>query len=89
MREESWRWIFFCGYSLFAPLGILFGQMIHSDSVILQMVFKSMSAGVLIYISTTEIFAEEFSAYRVKGEKVVAFAIGLMLMTVLTVSFAE
>lgn len=55
----------------------------------LQMFFKSISAGVLTYISIGEIFAEEFSKGVPKNEKYISFCAGVALMMTTTILFAE
>jgi len=55
----------------------------------LQLFFKSMSAGVLTYISVAEIFSEEFSKGTPKTEKYFSFCVGVALMMATTILFAE
>lgn len=60
-----------------------------SDSVLLQIVAKSVSAGALVYISAVEIVNEEFIREKPDKSKYFAFSGGIVFMIGSMIIFAE
>lgn len=83
------------GYSGLTPLGILIGyasltrKHLMTDNHLLQMVAKSISAGVLFYISTVEIVNEEFIRDKPSSLKFAALGGGILFMSTMTMLFSE
>lgn len=81
-------------FSAMTPLGILIGMVFSGGSAIFEAVFLSISAGKychvlclgsFIYISASEIVADEFAVSQFKIEKFYGFLLGAGIIVILTI----
>lgn len=75
-------------YSLTAPIGILIGILITSDtSIILQAIFNAISAGILIYIALIHFIIEDYInndvTFKKKFFMFLAITFGFSLMAII------
>ena len=73
------RWLVFT-FSLATPLGIIIGMAL-GENVIMDIVFNALAGGSFIYIACTEVIVQEFTIPGARGWKLLAFFIGICLIT--------
>lgn len=72
-------------FSVFTPVGIGIGMILSAFPAWVTSTFMSLSVGTFIYIGAAEIIVEEFSITRFKWQKFIAYLLGGLFITGLTV----
>lgn len=71
-------------FSLATPLGVLIGMCISGGGIMTHIIFNSFAGGTFLYISASEVIVEEFSVNIKKWTKLIAFIMGALFITFLT-----
>ena len=74
------RWLVFT-FACASPLGILLGIAIGEQGDIYEIIFSSIAAGSFVYIACSEVIVEEFTIPGNRGLKLLAFLIGITIIT--------
>jgi solute carrier family 39 (zinc transporter), member 1/2/3 len=74
------RWLLFV-FACASPLGVILGIALGSQGEIYEIVFSSLAAGSFVYIACSEVIVEEFTIPGNRGLKLLAFLIGITIIT--------
>ena len=77
--------VLMCIFACIAPLGVLIGALLQDLESIYSGIFGAISAGTLLYISPTEIIAEEFEYTNRRWRKYFCYLGGIALIVFLKV----
>lgn len=72
-------------FSLFTPIGIVFGFIISGFPGWVEALFFSLSVGTFFYIALTEIVVEEFSVTKQRWIKYILYLVGGVMISGLTI----
>ncbi len=74
-------------FTLFTPVGILFGAFVIGADPVTQGIFLAISSGTFLYISASEVIVDEFAITSFKYQKYFLYLVGGLLVGLL--SFME
>lgn len=64
-------------FATFTPVGIVIGMILQGGDEIVEIIFSCLAAGTFVYIACSEVIVEEFSMPDGKCLKMIAFLLGI------------
>jgi zinc transporter 1/2/3 len=74
------RWLVFV-FSLATPFGIILGMILSNSGPVYDVIFNSLAAGSFVYIACSEVIVEEFTIPGSRMWKLLAFLVGIAIIT--------